>query len=39
MNELDKNGMAQDEEAIEKRKMEKLEDVMSSFGTNPTPRS
>lgn len=39
VNELDENGMVQDEEAIEKKKMEQLEDMMSSFGTNPTPSS
>ena len=39
VNELNENGMVQDEEAVEKRKMEQLEDMMSSFGTNPTPSS
>jgi len=39
VNELDENGMVQDEDAVEKRKMEQLEDMMSSFGTNPTPSS
>ena len=36
---LDENGMVQDEESTEKRKMEQLEDMMSSFGTNPTQTS
>jgi hypothetical protein len=35
-NELDENGVVQDEETVEKRKMEQLEDMMSLFGTNPT---
>ena len=39
VNGLDENGMVQDEEAVEKRKMEQLEDMMSSFGTNPAPSS
>ena len=39
VNGLDENGAVQDEEAMEKRKMEQLEDMMSSFGTNPTPSS
>jgi hypothetical protein len=39
VNGLDENGVVQGEEAIEKRKMEQLEDMMSSFGTNPAPHS
>jgi hypothetical protein len=39
VNELDENGVVQDEEAVEKREMERLEDMMSSFGTNPAPSS
>lgn len=39
VNGLDENGMVQDEETMEKRKMEQLEDMMSSFGTNPVPSS
>ena len=39
VNELDENGMVQDEETMEKKKMEQLEDMMSSFGTNPAPGS
>ena len=36
VNKLDEDGMVQDEETMEKRKMEQLEDMMSSFGTAPT---
>ena len=36
---LDENGLVEDEEAMEKRKIEQLEDMMSSFGTNPGPSS
>lgn len=39
VNELDENGTVQDEETMEKKKMEQLEDMMSSFGTNPAPSS
>ena len=39
VNGLDENGTVQDEETIEKKKMEQLEDMMSSFGTNPAPSS
>jgi len=39
VNGLDENGVVQDEDAVEKRKMEQLEDMMSSFGTNPAPSS
>lgn len=39
VNELDENGTVQDEETMEKKKMEQLEDMMSSFGTNPAPNS
>lgn len=39
VNELDENGAVQDGEAAEKRKMEQLEDMMSSFGTNPAQGS
>ena len=39
VNELDENGTVQDEETVEKKKMEQLEDMMSSFGTNPAPSS
>jgi len=39
VNKLDENGVVQDEDAVEKRKMEQLEDMMSSFGTNPAPSS
>ena len=39
VNELDENGEVQDGEAVEKRKLEQLEDMMSSFGTNPAPGS
>lgn len=39
VNELDENGMVQDGEAVEKREMERLEDMMSSFGTDPVPSS
>ena len=39
VNELDENGTVQDEETVEKKKMEQLEDMMSSFGTNPAPNS
>jgi len=39
VNRLDENGIVQDEGAMEKRKMEQLEDMMSSFGTNPAPNS
>ena len=39
MKQLDANGMVQDEEAVEKRDMERLEDMMSSLGTNPAPGS
>lgn len=31
--------MVRGEEAVEKRKMEQLEDMMSSFGTNPAQSS
>ena len=37
--ELDENGLVQDGEAIERRKMEQLEDMMSSVGTNSAPAS
>ena len=36
---LDGSGVVQDEETVEKRKMEQLEDMMSSFGTNSAPDS
>lgn len=36
---IDKDGVLQGEDAVEKRKIEQLEDMMSSFGTNPTPIS
>ena len=36
---MDENGLVEDEEAMEKRKIEQLEDMMSSFGTNPGPSS
>jgi len=39
VNGLDESGMVQDEGTLEKRKMEQLEDMMSSFGTNPAPSS
>jgi hypothetical protein len=39
VNGLDENGMVQDEETVEKGKMEQLEDMMSSFGTNPASSS
>ena len=39
VNGLDENGVLQNEGTMEKRKMEQLEDMMSSFGTNPTPSS
>ena len=39
VNGLDENGMVQDEETVEKRGIEQLEDMMSSFGTNPAPSS
>jgi len=39
VNGLDENGVVQDEEAVEKRKMERLEDMMSSFGTSPASSS
>jgi hypothetical protein len=39
VNSLDEDGVVQDEETVEKRKIEQLEDMMSSFGTNPTPGS
>ena len=39
VNGLDENGVVQNEETMEKRKMEQLEDMMSSFGTNPAPTS
>ena len=39
MNGLDEDGMVQDEETAERRKMEQLEDMMSSFGTNPASSS
>lgn len=39
VNELDENGTVQDEETMEKKKMEQLEDMMSSFGTDPAPSS
>lgn len=39
VNELDENGTVQDEETMEKKKMEQLEDMMFSFGTDPAPSS
>ena len=39
VNGLDENGVMQDEETVEKRTMEQLEDMMSSFGTNLAPSS
>ncbi|KAF9646929.1 hypothetical protein BDM02DRAFT_3117884 [Thelephora ganbajun] len=39
VNGLDENGFVQNEEVTERRKMEQLEDMMSSFGTSPTPSS
>jgi hypothetical protein len=37
VNQLDENGLVQDDDAIERRKMEQLEDMMSAFGTKPAP--
>ena len=39
VNGLDENGIVQDESTMERKKMEQLEDMMSSFGTNPAPTS
>ena len=39
VNSVDEHGVVQDEGTVEKKKMEQLEDMMSSFGTNPTPSS
>ena len=36
MSGLDEDGMVQDEVSVERKKMEQLEDMMSSLGTNPT---
>ena len=39
VNDLNGDGAVQDEETIEKRRIEQLEDMMSSFGTDPVPNS
>jgi len=36
---VDESGVVQDEDTVERRKMEQLEDMMSSFGTDPAPIS